>query len=92
MFETLAKAGLILDLAITQDEIRFSFPDETIRFWLRDRFGGKGSRAIIVTSTTVSEEDSPMRRRADELNIEVIEWNELPLEQLVNRLRMRPVG
>jgi hypothetical protein len=50
------------------------------------------ARAIIVTSTTVSEEDSPMRRRADELNIEVIEWNELPLQHLVNRLRMRPVG
>ena len=169
LFKALAEAGLILDLAITQEEIRFSFPDETIRFWLRDigsvlelqvyraclaaecfddvvmsavvnwdggsnqrdgvtneidvmavrgvqpvfiscktseiktealnelsvlrdRFGGKGSRAIIVTSTTVSEEDSPMRRRADELNIEVIEWNELPLEHLVNRLRMRPVG
>lgn len=169
LFKALAEAGLILDLAITQEEIRFSFPDETIRFWLRDigsvlelqvyraclaaecfddvvmsavvnweggsnqrdgvtneidvmavrgvqpvfiscktseiktealnelsvlrdRFGGKGSRAIIVTSTTVSEEDSPMRRRADELNIEVIEWNELPLQHLVNRLRMRPVG
>ena len=169
LFKALAEAGLILDLVITEDEIRFSFPDETIRFWLRDigsvlelqvyhaclaaecfddvvmsavvnweggsnqrdgvtneidvmavrgvqpvfiscktseiktealnelsvlrdRFGGKGSRAIIVTSTTVSEEDSPMRRRADELNIEVIEWNELPLQHLVNRLRMRPVG
>ena len=59
---------------------------------LRDRFGGKGSRAIIVTSSTVSDEASPMRRRADELNIEVIEWRERALDQLVKRLRMQPAG
>jgi len=169
LFTALAEAELICDLEITEDEIRFEFPDETIRFWLRDigsvlelqvyraclaaecfddvvlsavvnweggssqrdgvtneidvmavrgvqpvfiscktseiktealnelailrdRFGGKGSRAVIVTSTTVSKEDSPMRRRADELNIEVIEWNELQLDQLVKRLRMQPAG
>ena len=169
LFEALAEEGLILDLEIERDEIRFEFPDETIRFWLRDigsvlelqvyraclaaecfddvvlsavvnweggasqrdgvtneidvmavrgvqpvfiscktseiktealnelailrdRFGGKGSRAIIVTSSTVSDEDSPMRRRADELNIEVIEWRELALDQLVKRLRMQPAG
>ena len=54
---------------------------------LRDRFGGKGSRAIIVTSSTVSDEDSPMRRRADELNIEVIELGDLAMDRLVKRLR-----
>ena len=169
LFEALVKAGLILDLEITEDELRFEFPDETIRFWLRDigsvlelqvyraclaadcfddvvlsavvnweggsnqrdgvtneidvmavrgvqpvfiscktseiktealnelsvlrdRFGGKGSRAIIVTSSTAADEFSPMRRRADELNIEVIEWSELTLDRLIKRLRMQPAG
>ena len=36
LFQALADAGLILDLEITEDSLRFRFPDETIRFWLRD--------------------------------------------------------
>ena len=36
LFQALADAGLILDLEIREDSIRFCFPDETIRFWLRD--------------------------------------------------------
>ena len=54
---------------------------------LRDRFGGKGSRAVIVTSATVTKDRSPMRRRAAELEIEVIEWSELQLDRLITRLR-----
>ena len=54
---------------------------------LRDRFGGKGSRAMIVTSASPSKGRTVMRRRAAELGIEVVEWNDLPLDQLVERLR-----
>ena len=163
LFRALASAGLILDLNITEETIRFRFPDETIRFWLRDigsvlelqvfraclaagcfddvilsavvnwqggqnqrdgvtneidvmavqgiqpifiscktseirtealnelailrdRFGGKGSRAIIVTSHTVTKDRSPMRQRAAQLDIEVIEWSDLRLDRLVRRL------
>ena len=54
---------------------------------LRDRFGGKGSRAVIVTSAGAGKGRSVMRRRAAELDIEVIEWEDLALERLVSRLR-----
>ena len=53
---------------------------------LRDRFGGKGSRAIIATSAMATKSRSPMRKRAAELDIEVIEWDDLPLEKLIQRL------
>ena len=36
LFTALAQSKLILDLEITEDSIRFRFPDETVRFWLRD--------------------------------------------------------
>jgi hypothetical protein len=36
LFKALADAGLILDLKITEETIKFRFPDETVRFWLRD--------------------------------------------------------
>ena len=36
LFQALADAGLILDLEMTEDSLRFRFPDETVRFWLRD--------------------------------------------------------
>ena len=54
---------------------------------LRDRFGGKGSRAIIVTSAPASRNRALMRMRAAELNIEVIELNDLDKNRLVKRLR-----
>ena len=54
---------------------------------LRDRFGGKGSRAIIVTSASATRGRAVMRRRAAELDIEVIEWNDLPLDRLMERLK-----
>ena len=54
---------------------------------LRDRFGGKGSRAMIVTSAPATRSRSVMRMRAAELNIEVVEWNDLSLNELVNKLR-----
>ncbi len=54
---------------------------------LRDRFGGQGSRAIIVTSAPATKSRSYMRRRAAELNIEVIEWEDLPTERLIERIR-----
>ena len=54
---------------------------------LRDRFGGKGSRAVIATSAPATRSRSPMRRRAAELGIEVVEWNDLALDKLIERLR-----
>ena len=54
---------------------------------LRDRFGGKGSRAIIVTTESPSDNSRPMHNRAYELGIEVIEWQDLPLDRLIHRLK-----
>ena len=54
---------------------------------LRDRFGGKGSRAIIVTSHTATKSRSPMRLRAAELGIEVIEWSDIRLNRLIQRIK-----
>ena len=53
----------------------------------KDRFGGKGSRAIIVTSAAGTKSRAVMRRRAAELDIEVIEWDDLTLDKLVERLK-----
>jgi hypothetical protein len=36
MLRELANAGIIKDLQIGQERIAFRFPDETVRFWLRD--------------------------------------------------------
>ena len=164
LFDALAGAGLILDLQYSTERIRFRFPDETVRFWLRDigsvlelqvwracraagcfddvvlsavvnwqneqittdsvtneidvmavkgiqpvfiscktsdvhtealnelsilrsRFGGKFSRAILATSGMASESRAPMRSRAAKLGIELIEWEDMSLDRLVNRLR-----
>ena len=54
---------------------------------LRGRFGGAGSRAMIVTSAPSSKSRVLMRKRAAELNIEVVEWDDLPLDRLVERLK-----
>ena len=166
LLKALAQAGLIADLSLNDDRVRFRFPDETVRFWLRDigavlelqvyraclaagcfddvvlsavvnweggssqrdsvtneldvvavqgirpvfiscktneirtealnelailrdRFGGKGSRAVIVTSAIATRNRAVMRRRAAELNIEVIEWDDLPLERLTRRVAPR---
>jgi hypothetical protein len=168
LLDALAKAGLILDLVLGEEEITFRFPNETVRFWLRDigsvlevqvfracllagcfddvvlsaivnwqglntqrdsvtneidvmavqgiqpvliscktceihtealnelailrdRFGGKFSRAIIVTSATATKNREPMRRRADELGIEVVEWDDLRVDRLVRRLLAPPM-
>ena len=53
---------------------------------LRDRFGGRGSRAIIVTSSNPTKSRSLMRMRAQELGIEVADWKELEQDRLVRRL------
>ena len=164
MLKELSSVGLIRDLQIGMDSISFAFPDEIVRFWLRDigsvlelqvvsaclaadcfddvvlsaivnweggatqrnavtneidvvavkgvqpvfiscktsdirtealnelavlrdRFGGKGSRAIIVTSAPASRNRALMRMRAAELDIEVIELNDLDKNRLVKRLR-----
>ena len=164
LLRDLQKAGLILDLELAEDAVVFRFPDETVRFWLRDigsvlelrvyraclaakcfddvvlsavvnwqggasqrdgvtneidvvavrgiqpvfiscktceirtealnelailrdRFGGKGSRAVIATSAPATRSRSPMRRRAAELGIEVVEWNDLALDKLIEHLR-----
>ena len=54
---------------------------------LRDRFGGEASRAMIVTSTSASRTNSPMRRRAAELKIEVVDWDDLVQDRLAACLR-----
>ena len=54
---------------------------------LRDRFGGEASRAAIVTTAPASRGRAVMRRRAAELRIEVIEWDDLPMEKLTERLK-----
>ncbi len=164
LFRALEKAGLILDLKIEGEQMQFHFPDETVRFWLRDigavlelqvyrcciatngfddvvlsaivnweggtsqrnavtneidvmavrgvcpmfiscktseirtealnelailrdRFGGKISRAMIVTSAPPSGSRPPMRMRAAELGIEVVEWNDLSTNKLVKILK-----
>ncbi len=57
---------------------------------LRDRFGGKGSRAVIVSSAAGGRSRAVMRQRAAELGIEVIEWNDLALDRLTARLKADP--
>ncbi|MBQ6175082.1 MAG: DUF1887 family protein [Clostridia bacterium] len=54
---------------------------------LRDRFGGEGSRAMIVTSSIASRSRSPMRRRAAELGIEVVDWNDIAGGKLPSLLK-----
>ena len=54
---------------------------------LRDRFGGKGSRAAIVTSAGATRSRRVMLKRAAELNIEVIEWEDIGLEKLTAKLK-----
>ena len=54
---------------------------------LRRRFGGGFSRAILVTSGMASKSRAAMRNRAAKLGIELIEWEDLKLDKLINRLR-----
>lgn len=164
LFRALAEEGLIQELELQEDRIRFRFPDETVRFWLRDigavlelqvfrachsagcfddvvlsavvnwqggaihrdsvtneidvmavqgirpvfiscktcevhtealnelailrdRFGGKYARALLVTSGMATRSRSNMRMRAAKLGIELIEWDNAGLDQLINCLR-----
>lgn len=164
MLRELSNAGLVRNLNVEHDSISFDFPDETVRFWLRDigsvlelqvyracleagcfddvvlsavvnweggmtqrnavtneidvmaiqgitplfiscktseirtealnelailrdRFGGRGSRAMIVTSAPASRNRALMRMRAAELNIEVVELGDLEKGRLIERLR-----
>ena len=156
-FGALEEAGLILNLQYTDESVSFRFPDERVRFWLRDvgavlelqvfrachaagcfddvvlsavvnwqsgkinrdsvtneidvmavqgiqpvfiscktsevhtdalnelailrdRFGGKFARAILVTSGVTGKTREPVRRRADKLGIELVEWEDMSLE------------
>ena len=54
---------------------------------LRDRFGGKGSRAAIVTAASATRSRRVMLKRAAELSIEVIEWEDIELEKLADKLK-----
>ena len=54
---------------------------------LRDRFGGKGSRAMIVTSVPMERSRGVTHRRAAELGIEVVEWEDVALERLAEIVR-----
>ena len=56
---------------------------------LRDRFGGKGSRAAIVTSASATRSRRLMLKRAAELSIEVIEWEDIELGRLAEKLAGR---
>ena len=169
LFRSLAEAELIQNLDFSEGRVSFSFPDETVRFWLRDigsvlelqvwracmasggfddvvlsavvnwqngkklkgdsvsneidvvavqgalpvfiscktcevhtealnelailrdRFGGKFSRAILATSGTPSRSRAPMRSRAAMLGIELIEWEDLKLDRLIRRLLSSPL-
>ena len=51
---------------------------------LRDRFGGQMARAAIVTA---ERGRAPMRNRASELNIQVIDLDDLRADRLQKRLR-----
>lgn len=159
--------GLIRDLQVTETQAGFSFPDETVRFWLRDigavlelivfktcleagcfddvvlsavvnweggknqrnavtneidvvavrgihpvfiscktneirtealnelailrdRFGGKYARAMIVTSANATASRALSRMRASELDIEVVEWNDLLSGRLLKTLQKEP--
>ena len=53
---------------------------------LRDRFGGKGSRAMIVTSAPATRSRAVMRMRAEELGIEVAQWDDLIGDRLTQKL------
>ena len=163
LLSDLEKAGLIKNLKNENDQISFRFPDETVKFWLRDigavlelqvfsaclesgifddvvlsavvnweggnsqrdavtneidvvavkgirplfiscktneirtealnelailrdRFGGKDSRAMIVTSANATKSRPIMRMRASELGIEVVEINDLEKSRLIKRL------
>ena len=165
LFRELEAAGLIEDLSVSKEGLRFRFPNETIRFWLRDigavlelqvyraclaagcfddvvlsavvnwqdggnkrdsvtneidvmavqgiqpvfiscktseirtealnelailreRFGGKYARSIIVTSSMATKNRAPMRNRAAKLGIEVVEWDDLALDRLIGRLKL----
>lgn len=164
LFRALEKEGLILDLFIDGERIRFRFPDETVRFWLRDvgavlelhvfracyeagcfddvvlsavvnwqagklrsdsvsneidvmavqgirpvfisckacevhtealnelavlrdRFGGKNARAMLVTSGMTARTRASTRMRAAKLGIELIEWENISLDRLISCLR-----
>lgn len=55
---------------------------------LRERFGGKYSRAILATSGIAgSRNRASVRNRAAKLGIELIEWEDLSLDRLIARLR-----
>ncbi len=54
---------------------------------LKDRFGGYGSQAAVITSSAPGRNGSAMRRRASELGIEVIEHRDLDRERLQGRIR-----
>ena len=162
----LAEDGLILNLQLTEEEVAFTFPNPTIRFWLRDvgsalevyiykaclnagvfddvvlsavvnwhsdgvkkslvtneidvvavrgvvplfiscktcavktealnelailrdNFGGKGSRAMIVTTSGTSRGSLTMRKRASEMGVEVLDWEDLAPDTLRERLAQR---
>lgn len=52
---------------------------------LRDRFGGKGAKAVIVTTESCN---AAARHRAAQLGIAVIDLEELKTAQLVHRLKV----
>ena len=164
LFRALAQERLITDLEIDGGGLRFRFPDETVRFWLRDvgavlelqvyracceagcfddvvlsavvnwqggrlrhdsvsneidvmavqgitpvfiscktcevhtealnelavlrdRFGGKNARAVLVTSGMATKSRAAMRMRAAKLSIELVEWDSVALDRLIACLR-----
>ncbi len=54
---------------------------------LRDRFGGKGSHAAIVTSAGATRSRRLMLKRANELGIQVIEWEDIAAGRLAEKLQ-----
>ncbi len=59
---------------------------------LRDRFGGKYARAVIVSSGPSLRANSPTRLRAAELGVEVVDWRDLAAGTLMSRLTQGAVA
>ena len=64
---------------------RWHFRDLNIRAWLRDRFGGKGAKAAIVSTERCN---AAARHRAAQLGIAVIDRDELESGKLAYRLKV----
>lgn len=78
-----ARGGIPLFLSCKACDIKTEALNELAI--LRDRFGGKGAKAVIVTTESCN---AAARHRAAQLGIAVIDLEELKTGQLVHRLKV----